>query len=667
MKLVAILGAALCLFSVAQAQDPYEIESLRFEGNEILSEDELLSAIQSRETPWWLWKALYSKPEYFDPIVFESDVLRLTRFCQNNGFFQARVDTTITFDHENRKVSLAFFIREGKRSFIDTVEYKGLEGLPPDLTDAIRNNTLIEVGDSFVTERVQAELARVVSLFANFGFINVKVQTPEAIRYASTNNVSVKYAFTAGGRYRFGQIEVIEDSSVVERIDSAIVLRHLDFVSGDFYSELLKFESERNLNRLGIFESSKIEHLFIDSAKDVQEIPMRVFVRPRPFNELTPEVGITHRDNALNLLVGVGYNNRNFLGGAQNFSIRLTLQLQNIDFQRAFRHGLGDSSVVSYVDLSTQLLQPYFITNKVTLTATLSAILDKQKTYYNPILQARLGVTAQTATYTRLFVDWNLQRIDPTGLGGGTIDTTNPNLQRQFNSIIALTLQRDKRNDLFSPSEGFIHSISIEEAGLLPSMFGSVLGTDLPYSQYYKISGLAQWYWDPSGGRRVIWALKLSGGFAEIYGNPTSPFVPVTRRFFSGGSGSIRGWAAKGLAAFPDPDKGGAAHFETNLELRLNPLQDAGMLWVVDLKKISFVFFYDIGDVWTKASKMRVTDLAMATGLGFRWDTVAGPIRIDFGMRVYDPFAENRWITQRRFFPETFVGGVLHFGIGHAF
>jgi len=73
--------------------------------------------------------------------------------------------------------------------------------------------------------------------------------------------------------------------------------------------------------------------------------------------------------------------------------------------------------------------------------------------------------------------------------------------------------------------------------------------------------------------------------------------------------------------------------------------------------------------VWSKARQVRVSELAMATGFGLRWDTVAGPIRIDFGMRVFDPFAaENeRSILQKRFWKDTFLGGVLHLGIGHAF
>jgi outer membrane protein assembly factor BamA len=59
----------------------------------------------------------------------------------------------------------------------------------------------------------------------------------------------------------------------------------------------------------------------------------------------------------------------------------------------------------------------------------------------------------------------------------------------------------------------------------------------------------------------------------------------------------------------------------------------------------------------------------MAFGLGIRYNTVAGPIRIDFGMKLYDPDApvSRQWVTQKRFFPETAKDAIWHFGVGHTF
>jgi outer membrane protein assembly factor BamA len=114
---------------------------------------------------------------------------------------------------------------------------------------------------------------------------------------------------------------------------------------------------------------------------------------------------------------------------------------------------------------------------------------------------------------------------------------------------------------------------------------------------------------------------------------------------------------------------GGNAMLEGTIEARWNLLNGAGTFLFLDLEKISVVFFYDFGNLWTAPQKMRLSEIAMAFGFGLRYNTIAGPIRIDFGMKLYDPDAPatRRWVTQKRFFPETLKNGVFHLGVGHTF
>jgi outer membrane protein assembly factor BamA len=85
------------------------------------------------------------------------------------------------------------------------------------------------------------------------------------------------------------------------------------------------------------------------------------------------------------------------------------------------------------------------------------------------------------------------------------------------------------------------------------------------------------------------------------------------------------------------------------------------------------VFFVDAGNVWGKVEDLRLSrfpeQVALAGGIGYRYETFFGPFRIDFGLRLYDPKGEpgRKWFTQRRFWKDVFAPGVLHFGIGHAF
>ncbi|MBI5464339.1 MAG: BamA/TamA family outer membrane protein [Ignavibacteriales bacterium] len=658
---------------------------MKFQGNNILNADQLSSVVRTRQTPWAFWKFMYrivsekigEKPEYFDPATFVSDFAQVQQLYKEQGFYASTVDTAFQVDVEARTIGITFLIKEGARSFIDSIEYKGLAQLPSDLQEEINEGQLIKLKDPSIIQNVSAEVRRLASILENNGYVEAKVHPPSVRHYASTNNVAVAFTFQPGPRYQFGAIEVRQDSTVKEQVDRSIILRHLDFAQGDFYGESKKVESERNLNRLGIFEASKIENKFASVSPANLDIPIVVQARPRPFQELTPEVGLNDQNNAFNLLFGIGYSHRNFFGGARNFSTRLRFNLQSVggfDLSRLVaKDNLRDTTIVYKLEATTQLVQPYFIDNKTTISATLSGVLDKRKDYYIPIYRGRVGVTSQAATYTRTFYDWELEWIDPILIS--TLQSTSAVTiggtrlyERQFNSILTATIQRDKRNDIFSPTQGFFHSLSVEESGLLPKMFGGLFGTHLPYAQYVKIAGLAQWYWDASNRKTVIWAARLHAGAAQMYGDsPTG--VPITRRFFVGGSSSVRGWRARDLGAVPNKEEGGTAIAEANIEARWNLFQGSGSLWFIELDKIGLVFFYDIGNVWSAPAKIRTTEFAMASGFGFRYNTIAGPIRIDFGLRVYDPqqTTGGAWITQRKFFTETLSSMVFHIGILHAF
>ncbi len=673
--------------SLVLSQDRWkglEVSKIRFEGNETFHDDALLEVMQTKESPAGFWKFMYKiseklgdKPEFFDRLLFEQDYARLQAFYKDQGFFSAHIDTLLRADFSRASIAIAFLVHEGHRSLIDTIQKVGCDDLPSTLTEELESKPFIEQGQPFVVDQVVNERARIVNAFFNNGFADVHVDSIVPYKYASTGNIKLLIAITRGKRYLFGGIFVKQDSLAAQRVDEGVIRQHLDFQRGDFYSEARRIDSERNLNRLGVFETSRVEPIVGVRSDTSFEIPTQVFVRPRPFQELVPEIGISDENNAFNILLGLSYNNRNFFGGARNFETRFQVQLQsiqNVEFSRVFQGtGLRDSSVIGNAELSFQVNQPYFLNNKTSLTPSLSFIVEKRNKYYfNPIIRGRIGVTSQTARFTTAFLEWSLERIGYEAINSKIaalyLDSLSIDRRPQFNSILSFTLQRDKRNDIFYPSGGFFHSISVEEAGIIPSVFGGLFGTDLPYSKYIKASGRGQWYVDPSGNKSAILAFRVYGGVAELYGNSPAP-VPIIRRFFGGGSGSVRGWGARGLAASRLPEEGGNAVFEGSIENRWNLLQNAGRLGFIEFNRFSLVFFYDFGNVWTRAKEMRFSEIAMASGLGLRYATVAGPIRIDLGFKVYDPLAlpERQWITQKQFYKETLGGLVLHFGIGHSF
>jgi outer membrane protein insertion porin family len=658
-------------------REQYEVHDIKFKIMGVTPEQTFRDMMQTVESPAAFWTYIYNhiyeklglEPVYYDPILFDGDVTRIKGYLTENGFFHAAVDTTIRFNQEEKRVDLILSINEGRRSLIDTIKILGISQLTSHLKDDIVKGSFVKVGDPYVKNLIEQERLRILRFLENNGYNDAVVDSVVAIRYVSTNNFTVEFVYHLGRQYEFGPIQISMDTNTV---NEEIVLRQIDFKTGEIYNEQKKVESEQNLNRLGLFEVAKIEPQTPIDSVTPPVIPLRIVLKSRDLQEVTPELLIDNENEAFNTGVGVGYSNRNFFGDARNLSMQARFRLQSIDnlnFEEAIKRGFSEPSLLATSDLTTQMVQPYLFSNKVSGSLTLSAEYDKQKYYTLNILRNDVGLTDKLATYTVGFADWDLERV-----GVDIKDTSQVNLddftgsrQKQFNSILTLTLQRDKTNDVFSPSEGFFHSISIEEAGTIPRLFGN-LGSHLPYSEYYKITGLARQYFSASAEKSVVWAFKLKGGFAQLY-DPAKDSIPVppTRKFYAGGSGSVRGWQSQDLAAFDKPDQGGNVLLEGNIESRIPMFPHSGKFWILNLDNFWSVFFVDFGNLWETLHDVQAKEIAIASGFGLRYDTFVGPLRFDIGFRMYDPNEEpgRQWIYQRKVFKETY--SVIHFGIGQAF
>ncbi|TFG35604.1 MAG: outer membrane protein assembly factor BamA, partial [Nitrospirales bacterium] len=87
---------------------------------------------------------------------------------------------------------------------------------------------------------------------------------------------------------------------------------------------------------------------------------------------------------------------------------------------------------------------------------------------------------------------------------------------------------------------------------------------------------------------------------------------------------------------------GGNAFLMENLELRVSITDSLGL-----------VAFLDGGNVWRKMNEMSLNDFKFTTGLGLRYSTPVGPVRVDYGHKLQREKGES--------------AGEVHFSIGHAF
>lgn len=165
-------------------------------------------------------------------------------------------------------------------------------------------------------------------------------------------------------------------------------------------------------------------------------------------------------------------------------------------------------------------------------------------------------------------------------------------------------------------------------------------------------------------------AYRVGLGVAQPYGN--SKVLPFETRYFSGGSNSVRGWRTRELGPGSIPDttysyvkRVGDIKLDLGIEYR-HKLSDL----------IEVAGFADAGNIWTIKNYLEQPDgmfkfskfykeIALAYGIGFRLDLGFLLLRLDFGVRAYDPGRPegNRWVI----FKPTFDRMAWHFGIGYPF
>jgi outer membrane protein insertion porin family len=180
---------------------------------------------------------------------------------------------------------------------------------------------------------------------------------------------------------------------------------------------------------------------------------------------------------------------------------------------------------------------------------------------------------------------------------------------------VSLGLKRDTRDDFYNPTKGSRHTLMLENAG-------GILGGD---NTFYKIIGDTGWYF-PLPLKTVL-SLRGRAGIARGYDGKD---VPLYEKFYVGGISTIRGFDY-GDAGPRDRlgDPIGAENMVVFNSEFIFPLSRAiGMQGAI---------FYDGGAGWDE----KFDKWNQAVGIGIRWFSPMGPIRIYWGYNL-DPEPDEK-------------------------
>jgi translocation and assembly module TamA len=208
---------------------------------------------------------------------------------------------------------------------------------------------------------------------------------------------------------------------------------------------------------------------------------------------------------------------------------------------------------------------------------------------------------------------------------------------------IGVEAERGHTVDLFGPHDYSLIGLPVSAAydstdnALAPTKGVRATGSITPYFKAFKDSvGMTQSKAQFSAYRALdedAWYV-LAGrvGFGSILG-PGIADIPASHRFFAGGGGSVRGYRYRSLSpygAFNTP-VGGRSLLEFSAEARIKVTENIGI-----------VPFYDTGAAFESSYPDFRTSMRSSVGIGLRYYTAIGPIRLDVATPIGRRPGESR-------------------------
>jgi outer membrane protein assembly factor BamA len=620
---------------------------------------------------------LLPREKYFNRINLEEDLGRLNKFYFDNGFFDVAIDTNTVYNIDDDQVDIKFTIIENVQYTVKEFRLQGLDKVSDGVKSSIYSNQLIEAGNPYNRVRINLEKDRIINILQDNGYFFAQIDTVRSRIDSSRRGIIIgKYSEEMQERpefkdkvlirmrfigtqdvYRFGKVDITIDNNKY-KIGKFVVERELAFKEGDIFNRSKMVESERNFTKLAIIQLGRV---LVDSVVEPGKlINTNVHITLNNKYELTPGITSSYQTNRLYLGANLEYKDKDFFGGGRVLSVTA--------------EGLYNSPDVNILSFGLSLYQPFLFNNYITATLTPKlALINLNEDLQYLVSTNLLRLTYYIADYTfynNAFSDLTFDYIKAKAKrtyfdSEDSVFVPEGTQEFLVNSIIGLTLVHNNTNNLFNPSTGFYHTLSVESAGALPRLL-SLFNKGLQYSQYVKLGSVNSFYFDISGERQAsIVATHFEIGDIIEYGSGENiqPVDPLYK-YYMGGGNSLRGWGGQKGGILDNPSQGGKFLLEGSIEWRRKPFPQRSILYPV-----WGVLFLDYGNVWETGKLFKLNQIALAAGFGIRYDTFVGPIRIDLGFKLYDPMAEdgNKWLWDEpsRIFKDKKYA--IQFGLGNAF
>jgi outer membrane protein insertion porin family len=606
-----------------QTGSKHRVERIDFEGNNALDDDVLRPKLKIEA------RHFLSRGSYSQDLLKQSSNAIIAAY-RDAGFAAVKVTPRVQdFDPD---VDVTFQIIEGPRDVVDNLYIAGnahISNFSP------RGGSLqLAPSKPYSTHGVEQDRNQILAMYLDRGYTNAAFDA-QVTPSDQPHHFNVTYKITEGPQVRIsGAVVLGRHRAQLPPIERAIKLQ-----PGEPMSEGKLLRAEGSLYELGMFDWAEVGPKKPITTQQQEDVLVKVHEAKR--NSIDYGVGfeVVHRGGNIPIgavalpglpVIGLGTK---FTASQQTF----VGPRGSIEYTRRQMRGRPETFTIAL--LGARLEQRAQISYsdmhfRGTNWTSLASIVGERNTE-NPIFAATIGqATFQmqrslNADRTRtLLLRYTFQKTELSHIL--IPDLVLPEDRSVRLSTISGSLVRDTRDKPLDAHKGMYQTLDV---GITAKALGSQtnFARIIAQTSYYR--EMRPW---------LVWANNVRVGFAMPFAGGE---IPLSERFFSGGSTTLRGFPINGagpqrpVSVCTDPSNpstctvvsvpvGGNMLFILNSELRFPIPIRSGLGGAV---------FYDGGNVYSRINfKLLGREYTNSVGFGLRYNTPVGPLRIDIG-RLLSP------------------------------
>lgn len=632
----------------------------------------------------------YQRSGRYSAQLVAEDVSSIEALYRANGFSQVKVTSAVkdTDDAPNGTplkeglIQVTFTIDEGPQQKFGNVE---LTGVSTERRKAVLALLSSQTGQPFSLITLSSDRDAILSYYLAHGFDHAQVQIAQAVESGDASRTDVALNVTEGQQVT---VENVLLSGIVHtrpKVVESQILVH----AGDPLDQTALLQTQRNLYNLALF--SEVNAAVQDPTGNSPEKNVLVQVTEAKRWDVTYGFGFEAQKGTPAITTGETRGSTAAQNGKAGVSPRVSLDVSRINLR-----GTQDSLTLHTTyglleEVATLSLNVPQLFGNRRLTGSVSGGYSNVQditTFASSTLQGDLRVTQKVKRADTFIYDFEYRRVS---IDQASLEIT-PNLIPQLSEPVIVggpqvTYIHDTRDP--SPLNAQKGNYFSLQEFLATSKFGSD-------ADFNKVDGTESTYYT-FGKRKYVFARNLRVGFEKSWGpnpnaynagnqigvastacagtlletNPTCNAVPLPERLYVGGATSHRGFGINDggprdlTTGFP---VGGGGAVVNTFELRMPP----PTLPLVG-NSISFVLFHDMGNAFEypgdmfksivhfhQPDKSECRNLAgplaaangvaanavgscnfnyysHAVGVGVRYGTPVGPIRLDFSYNLNPP------------------------------